>query len=65
MEETFILFKRIKDPYGCLEDNEGKIIGVFTTLEKALENKEIAKKRDLRKTFEFWIDNYKINELFI
>lgn len=63
MGEVFILLRRIYDPYGCLEDNEQEIIGVFTTEENANKNKELLKQKDKRKKFDYWIDNYKLNEI--
>ena len=40
MEQVYILFWRLYDPYGCLEDNYPEIIGVFTTEEEANKHKE-------------------------
>lgn len=63
MGEVFILLRRIYDPYGALEDNEQEIIGIFTTEENANKNKELLKQKDKRKKFDYWIDNYKLNEI--
>lgn len=63
MEEVFILLRRIYDPYGCLEDNDQEIIGVFTTEENANKNKELLKQKDKRKKFDYWIDVYKLDEI--
>lgn len=63
MKEVFILFRRLHDPYGCLEFNDDEILGVFTSLEKATEIKQDFKNKDIRKRFEFWIDNYIIDEI--
>lgn len=60
---VYVLLRRIYDPYGCLEDNEQKIIGIFTTEENANKNKEILKQKDKRKKFDYWVDNYKLNEI--
>lgn len=63
MGEVFILLRRIYDPYGALEDNDQEIIGVFTTEENANKNKELLKKKDKRKKFDYWIDVYKLDEI--
>lgn len=63
MEEVFILCRRIYDPYGCLEDNEMDIVGVFTTKELAEEGKQIKENEDKRKRFDYWVDNYELNKL--
>lgn len=71
MKQVYILLKRIHDPYGCLEDNEEKIVGVFDNLELAEQNK-IKKQQENTENqksiysinFEYWIDNYNINEIY-
>lgn len=60
---VYVLLRRIYDPYGALEDNEQEIIGVFTTEENANEKKEILKQKDKRGEFDYWVDNYKLNEI--
>ena len=60
---VYVLLRRIYDPYGALEDNEQEIIGVFTTEENANEKKEILKQKDKKKEFDYWVDNYKLNEI--
>ena len=39
MKQVYILLRRIYDPYGCLEDNEDEIVGVFSNLEFAEKSK--------------------------
>ena len=39
MKQVYILLRRIHDPYGCLEDNEDEIVGVFDNLELAEKSK--------------------------
>lgn len=71
MKQVYILLKRIHDPYGCLEDNESDIVGVFDNLELAEQNK-IKKQQENTENqksiysinFEYWIDNYNINEIY-
>lgn len=71
MKQVYILLKRIHDPYGCLEDNESDIVGVFDNLELAEQNK-IKKQQENAENqksiysinFEYWIDNYNINEIY-
>lgn len=71
MKQVYILLKRIHDPYGCLEDNEEEIVGVFDNLELAEQNK-IKKQQENAENqksiysinFEYWIDNYNINEIY-
>ena len=71
MKQVYILLRRIHDPYGCLEDNEDEIVGVFDNLELAEQNK-IKKQQENTKNqksiysinFEYWIDNYNINEIY-
>lgn len=71
MKQVYILLKRIHDPYGCLEDNEDEIVGVFDNLELAEQNK-IKKQQENAENqksiysinFEYWIDNYNINEIY-
>ena len=63
MKEVFVLLKRIYDPYGCLEDKEKEIMGIFTTKELAEENKQIKENADKRKKFDYWVDNYELNKL--
>ena len=60
---VYVLLRRIHDPYGALEDNEQEIIGVFTTEENANEKKEFLKQKDKREKFDYWVDNYKLNEI--
>lgn len=60
---VYVLLRRIYDPYGALEDNEQEIIGVFTTEENANEKKEFLKQKDKREKFDYWVDNYKLNEI--
>ena len=64
MKEVFVLLRRIYDPYGCLEDNEMEIMGIFTTKELAEENKQIKENADKRKRFDYWVDNYELNKFF-
>lgn len=71
MKQVYILLRRIHDPYGCLEDNEEEIVGVFDNLELAEQNK-IKKQQENAENqksiysinFEYWIDNYNINEIY-
>lgn len=71
MKQVYILLKKIHDPYGCLEDNESDIVGVFDNLELAEQNK-IKKQQENAENqksiysinFEYWIDNYNINEIY-
>lgn len=71
MKQVYILLRRIRDPYGCLEDNEDEIVGVFDNLELAEQN-EIKKRQENAENqksifstdFEYWIDNYNINEIY-
>lgn len=63
MEEVFILCRRIYDPYGCLEDNEMDIVGIFTTKKLAEEGKQIKENKDKKKRFDYWVDNYELNKL--
>lgn len=71
MRQVYILLRRIHDPYGCLEDNEDEIVGVFDNLELAEQN-EIKKQQEnaedkksiFSTDFEYWIDNYNINEIY-
>lgn len=71
MKQVYILLKKIHDPYGCLEDNESDIVGVFDNLELAEQNK-IKKQQENTENqksiysinFEYWIDNYNINEIY-
>lgn len=71
MKQVYILLKRIHDPYSCLEDNESDIVGVFDNLELAEQNK-IKKQQENAENqksiysinFEYWIDNYNINEIY-
>ena len=63
MKKVFVLLRRIYDPYGCLEDNEMEIMGIFTTKELAEENKRIKENADKRKKFDYWVDNYELNKL--
>ena len=63
MKEVFVLLRRIYDPYGCLEDNEMEIMGIFTTKEFAEKNKQIKENADKRKRFDYWVDNYELNKL--
>lgn len=71
MKQVYILLRRIHDPYGCLEDNESDIVGVFDNLELAEQNK-IKKQQENAENqksiysinFEYWIDNYNINEIY-
>ena len=71
MKQVYILLKKIHDPYGCLEDNESDIVGVFDNLELAKQNK-IKKQQENTENqksiysinFEYWIDNYNINEIY-
>lgn len=71
MKQVYILLRRIHDPYGCLEDNEDEIVGVFDNLELAEQN-EIKKRQENAENqksifstdFEYWIDNYNINEIY-
>ena len=37
---VYVLLRRIYDPYGCLEDNEQEIIGIFTTEKNANKNRK-------------------------
>lgn len=60
---VYVLLRRIYDPYGALEDNEQEIIGVFTTEKNANEKKEFLKQKDKREKFDYWVDNYKLNEI--
>lgn len=60
---AYVLLRRIYDPYGALEDNEQEIIGIFTTEENANEKKEILKQKDKRGKFDYWVDNYELNEI--
>ena len=62
MKEVFVLLRRIYDPYGCLEDNEMDIVGIFTTKELAEEGKQIKENEDKRKRFDYWVDNYDPNK---
>lgn len=67
----YILLRRIHDPYGCLEDNEDEIVGVFDNLElaekiekqKRLENEE-NKKSILNSDFDYRIEDYNINIIY-
>lgn len=63
MKEIFVLLRRIYDPYGCLEDNEMDIVGVFTTKELAEEGKQIKENEDKKRRFDYWVDNYELNKL--
>lgn len=71
MKEVFVLLRRIYDPYGCLEDNEMEIIGIFDNMElaeqnqkqKQQRNKEHQKETYFTNNFEYWIDTYNINEV--
>lgn len=71
MKQVYILLRRIHDPYCCLEDNEDEIVGVFDNLELAEQN-EIKKRQENAENqksifstdFEYWIDNYNINEIY-
>lgn len=71
MKQVYILLRRIHDTYGCLEDNEDEIVGVFDNLELAEQN-EIKKRQENTENqksifstdFEYWIDNYNINEIY-
>lgn len=63
MKEVFVLLRRIYDPYGCLEDNEMEIMGIFTTKELAEENRQIKENADKRKRFDYWVDNYELNKV--
>lgn len=63
MEEIFVLLRRIYDPYGCLEDNEMDIVGIFTTKKLAEEGKQIKENEDKKKRFDYWVDNYELNKL--
>lgn len=71
MKQVYILLRRIHDPYGCLEDNDTDIVGIFDNLELAEQN-EIKKRQENAENqksifstdFEYWIDNYNINEIY-
>ena len=71
MKQVYILLRRIYDPYGCLEDNEDEIVGVFDNLElakkiknqKELENEE-HKKSIFYSDFDYRIENYNINMIY-
>ena len=71
MKQVYILLRRIHDPYGCLEDNEDEIVGVFDNLElaekikeqKQLENEEY-KKSIFYSDFDYRIENYNINMIY-
>lgn len=63
MEQVYILFWRLYDPYGCREDNYPEILGVFTTEEEANKNKEMLKQKDTKKRYDYWVDNYELNKL--
>ena len=71
MKQVYILLRRIRDPYGCLEDNEDEIVGVFDNLElaekiekqKRLENEE-HKKSIFHSDFDYRIENYNINMIY-
>ena len=71
MKQVYILLRRIHDPYGCLEDNEDEIVGVFDNLElaekiekqKRLENEE-NKKSIFNSDFDYRIENYNINMIY-
>lgn len=63
MKQVYILFWRLYDPYGCLEDNDAEILGVFTTEEEANKNKEILKQKDTKKRYDYWVDSYELNKL--
>ena len=71
MKQVYILLRRIYDPYGCLEDNEDEIVGVFDNLElagkiekqKRLENEE-NKKSIFSSDFNYRIENYNINMIY-
>lgn len=71
MKQVYILLRRIHDPYGCLEDNEDEIVGVFDKLElaekikeqKQLDNEE-HKKSIFHSDFDYRIENYNINMIY-
>lgn len=70
MKQVYILLRRIHDPYGCLEDNESDIIGVFDNLELAEQNKFKKQQENAENqksiysmNFEYWVDTYNINEV--
>ena len=71
MKQVYILLRRIYDPYGCLEDNEDEIVGVFDNLElagkiekqKQLENEE-NKKSIFSSDFNYRIEDYNINMIY-
>lgn len=48
MKQVYILLRRIHDPYGCLEDNDTDIVGIFDNLELAEQN-EIKSDRKMQK----------------
>lgn len=60
---VYVLFEKIYDPYGCLEDNIPTILGIFTTEEKANKIEKELREKDKRKRFDYWIDLYKLDEL--
>ena len=46
MKEVYILLRRIHDPYGCLEDNDTDIVGIFDNLELAEQNQKQKQQRN-------------------
>jgi hypothetical protein len=65
MENVYVLFRRLEDKYGCLEDNERDILGIFATEEQANNNRDLLKKEDTRKKYEIWVESYELNKLQI
>ena len=69
MKQVYVLFRRIYDPYGCLEDNESDIVGIFDNQELADKyKKEKEEKNKIRNfydtNFEYWVDIYNINKIY-
>jgi hypothetical protein len=63
MEDVYVLFRRINDKYGCLEDNEKDIVGIFATEELANNNRDLLKKEDTQNRYEIWVEKYELNKL--